>query len=53
MIVCDVCPRNCDLEEGQTGFCNVRKNVNGENVDGLYGLFYPNPEEDNPPGSYR
>jgi len=37
-IICDVCPRNCRLEEdGQTGFCNVRKNVNGENVDVLYG----------------
>jgi len=53
-LVCDVCPRACKLEEGQTGFCNVRKNMNGENVDGLYGLFYPNPEEHNQfaPGSY-
>jgi pyruvate formate lyase activating enzyme len=53
-IVCDVCPRSCRLEEGQTGFCNVRKNVDGENVDALYGLFYPYPEEYNQyaPGSY-
>jgi pyruvate formate lyase activating enzyme len=53
-ITCTVCPRQCQLEEGQTGYCNVRKNVRGENVDALYGLFYPNPEEHNKfaPGSY-
>jgi pyruvate formate lyase activating enzyme len=51
-IVCDVCPRACRLQDGQTGFCNVRKNVGGENVDSLYGLFYPNPETHNAPGSY-
>jgi len=53
-IICDICPRSCKLEEGQVGFCNVRKNVNGENVDALYGLFYPYPEEYNQfaPGSY-
>jgi pyruvate formate lyase activating enzyme len=51
-LICDVCPRSCKLEEGETGFCNVRKNVAGKNVDALYGLFYPNPEEHNALGSY-
>lgn len=53
-ITCVVCPRACKLEEGQTGYCNVRKNINGKNVDGLYGLLYPYPEEYNQfaPGSY-
>jgi pyruvate formate lyase activating enzyme len=35
---CDVCPRNCRLEEDQTGFCGVRKNAGGKNVDELYQL---------------
>jgi len=26
-IQCTLCPRNCTLQEGQTGFCNVRKNT--------------------------
>jgi len=54
MLVCDICPRSCELAEGETGFCNVRKNVAGKNVDGLYGLFYPYPERYNDvaPGSY-
>jgi pyruvate formate lyase activating enzyme len=53
-IVCDLCPRSCRLEEGETGFCNVRRNEGGENVDALYGLFYPYPERYNEvaPGSY-
>ena len=29
MIVCDVCPRGCGLNEGQTGFCRARSCVNG------------------------
>jgi uncharacterized Fe-S radical SAM superfamily protein PflX len=28
-VVCDLCPRNCALKEGQHGFCFVRKNVQG------------------------
>jgi pyruvate formate lyase activating enzyme len=53
-LICDVCPRQCKLEEGQTGYCNVRKNEDGKNIDSLYGLFYPYPEENNQlaPGSY-
>lgn len=26
---CTICPRNCTLNEGQQGFCHVRKNVKG------------------------
>lgn len=29
MAVCDVCPRGCNLSEGQTGFCRARACVNG------------------------
>lgn len=28
-VVCDLCPRNCSLQDGQRGFCFVRKNTNG------------------------
>jgi pyruvate formate lyase activating enzyme len=36
--VCDVCPRACNLKEGQAGFCGVRTNIGGENKDRFYGL---------------
>ena len=26
---CTICPRNCKLSEGQSGFCQVRKNIGG------------------------
>ena len=29
MPICDLCFHNCSLEEGQTGFCRARKNVQG------------------------
>ena len=29
MAVCDVCPRGCNLKEGQTGFCRARMCENG------------------------
>lgn len=52
-ITCDVCPHSCRLEEGgPPGFCQVRQNINGENKDALYELFYPTTETNNPPGSY-
>lgn len=41
MIVCDVCPRECKLEECQTGFCRVRTNERGENKDRLYQRIHP------------
>lgn len=33
---CRLCPRNCKISEGKTGFCKVRKNINGV----LYALSY-------------
>lgn len=29
-VQCLICPRNCKLKEGQSGFCHIRKNVGGE-----------------------
>lgn len=36
---CYLCPRDCHLGEGQSGFCYVRKNIGGT----LYNLAYANP----------
>lgn len=36
-IVCDLCPRECRLGEGQRGFCFVRKNEGGEMQLTTYG----------------
>lgn len=35
--VCKICPRSCELEEGQTGFCGARKNRDGVIVCDNYG----------------
>jgi len=57
---CELCARNCIIPEGKTGFCRVRKNIDGR----LYSLVYdrinsatPNPIEKKPcynfaPGSW-
>lgn len=34
---CTICPRYCKLDEGQAGFCQVRKNLGGEIVSTTYG----------------
>lgn len=34
---CTICPRNCKLKEGQSGFCHIRKNINGEIILTSYG----------------
>lgn len=34
---CDICPRECELDENQTGFCKVRQNVGGQVVSTVYG----------------
>lgn len=34
---CTICPRNCKLEEGQSGFCQIRKNIGGDIVLTSYG----------------
>ncbi len=36
MVLCNLCPRNCVIPEGLTGFCGVRKNISGK----LYALTY-------------
>jgi len=36
-IHCDLCPRGCNLREGQRAFCYVRQNVGGEMVLTTYG----------------
>lgn len=36
-IVCDLCPRECSLKDGDRGFCFVRQNVGGEMFLTTYG----------------
>ncbi len=36
-IQCTICPRKCVLQEGQRGFCHVRKHFNGQIVLDTYG----------------
>jgi pyruvate formate lyase activating enzyme len=36
-VVCDLCPRECRLHEGQRGFCFVRKNEGGRMLLTSYG----------------
>lgn len=36
-IQCTICPRNCILKEGQVGFCQIRKNVEGTVILTSYG----------------
>ncbi len=36
-IQCTICPRYCKLKEGQAGFCQIRKNVNGKVILTSYG----------------
>ncbi len=36
-VQCKICPRNCKINEGQAGFCAIRKNINGEIVLTSYG----------------
>ncbi len=33
---CDLCPWNCVLKSGQTGFCKVRENINGLLITHVY-----------------
>lgn len=37
-LICNVCPHNCNLEDGQTGFCRARRNVDGRIVPINYGI---------------
>ena len=36
-IICDLCPRECAMKEGDRGFCFVRQNVAGEMMLTTYG----------------
>ncbi len=36
VVTCVLCPRNCRIKDGNTGFCRVRKNISGK----LYSLVY-------------
>ncbi|NMC57289.1 MAG: radical SAM protein, partial [Eubacteriaceae bacterium] len=36
-LICNVCPHNCNLDEGQTGFCRARRNVDEKIVSINYG----------------
>ncbi len=38
-VKCSLCPRECVIKEGKTGFCRVRKNEGGK----LYSLVYGRP----------
>ena len=35
--ICGVCPRHCEIEEGETGFCRARENRGGKVICGNYG----------------
>jgi len=36
LVRCELCPRHCTMPPGGTGFCLVRKNVNGKLVTTIY-----------------
>jgi len=38
-VQCSLCPNRCNLAEGQTGICKVRRNIDGK----LYSLVYGKP----------
>ncbi|HPU30983.1 MAG TPA: hypothetical protein PLM71_11825, partial [Syntrophorhabdaceae bacterium] len=39
LVMCNLCPRECIIEEGEKGFCRARKNIKGK----LYPLGYAKP----------
>jgi pyruvate formate lyase activating enzyme len=38
-VLCGICPQNCMIEEGHTGFCRARSNREGAVRDDNYGLI--------------
>ena len=42
-IICDVCPRECSITAGRVGFCGIRGNIDGENVDTTRNLLLLDP----------
>ena len=39
VILCELCPRECEVGPGERGFCEVRENINEK----YYTLVYVNP----------
>lgn len=37
LLVCDLCPRHCSIQKNSTGFCKVRKNIDGKLYAQSYG----------------
>lgn len=37
VLICDLCPRHCHIQNNSTGFCKVRKNIEGELYAQSYG----------------
>jgi len=38
IVQCSLCPHNCSIKENNTGFCRVRKNINGVLCSLVYGI---------------
>ena len=38
-IQCTLCPRNCRIKQDKTGFCKVRKNIEGQLYQLNYGIL--------------
>jgi len=38
-VACDLCPKQCIIPQGETGFCRVRKNLDGELYTLNFGLL--------------
>ncbi|MBI3071587.1 MAG: AmmeMemoRadiSam system radical SAM enzyme [Deltaproteobacteria bacterium] len=36
-VVCELCPRTCEIGDGQSGFCFIRKNEGGRLIQAAYG----------------
>lgn len=36
-VICDLCPRNCIIDNNQTSVCRSRKNINGKLFSENYG----------------
>jgi pyruvate formate lyase activating enzyme len=36
---CNLCPHNCRIKEGDTGICNVRRNIEGKLISENYGIL--------------
>ena len=51
VVECTLCPRNCKIDKGKIGYCNVRQNVDGKLISLVYGkvaAMYIDPIEKKP-----